>query len=70
VLLLDSAAVPRRDRLSLVVESVTGAAQATSFTPESDEVRLTMSMWDLGGVELFDAQCSAHTFRNTGRGTT
>ena len=70
MLLLDSDAVPRSDRLSLVVESVTGAAHATSFTPESDEVHLTMSMWDLGGVELFDAQCSAHTLRSTGRSST
>jgi AraC-like DNA-binding protein len=67
VLLLDSDALPRRDRLGLVVESLTGAAGATSFTPESDEVHLAMSMWELGGVELFDAQCSAHTLRGTGR---
>jgi len=70
VLLIDSAAVPRRDRMSLVVESVTGAAQATSFTPESAEVHLAMSMWDLGGVELFDARCSAHTLRSAGRSST
>jgi hypothetical protein len=32
VLVIDSATVPRQDRLSFVVESVTGAAHATSFT--------------------------------------
>ena len=69
MLVLDTAAVPRRDRLSLVVESVTGAAQATSFTPESENgaVHLRMSTWDFGGVEIFDTECSAHTLRRAGR---
>lgn len=63
MLLVDTASVPCRDRLELVVESITGAAGATAFTAASpsEEVRLTMSRWDLGPVELFDAQASAHT---------
>jgi len=63
VLVLDTAAVPRRERLSFVVDALTGAAAATSFTPatESDAVRLKMSVWDLGGVGIFDTECSAHT---------
>jgi AraC-like DNA-binding protein len=63
VLVSDTAAVPRRERLSFVVETLAGAAGATSFTPatESDAVHLKMSVWDLGGVEFFDTECSAHT---------
>ena len=56
---------PRRDRLALVFESVTGAAGATSFTPESGRGAPDDELWDLGGVELFDAPCSAHTLRRT-----
>ena len=67
MLVLDSAAVPRRERLSLVVESVTDAALATSFTPqaERDAVHLMMSVWDLGGVKVFDTGVSAHTLVRT-----
>ena len=63
MLVTDTATVPRRDRLSFVVETLAGAAGATSFTPatESDAVHLRMSLWDLGGVEFFDTECSAHT---------
>ncbi len=63
MLVSDTAAVPRRERLSFVVETLAGAAGATSFTPatESDAVHLKMSVWDLGGVEFFDTECSAHT---------
>ena len=63
MLAIDTAAVPRRERLSFVVDALTGAASATSFTPatEREAVRLKMSVWDLGGVGIFDAECSAHT---------
>lgn len=69
MLVLDTSAAPRRDRLSLVVESITGAAHATSFTSEagSSGAHLRMSRWELGELELFDAECSAHTLRRLGR---
>ena len=68
MLVLDTDRIPRRDRLDLVVESVTGPTAATAFTAESgkDAVRLIMSTWDLGGMDLFDTTCSAHTLRRTG----
>jgi AraC-like DNA-binding protein len=68
-LVLDTAAVPSRERLDFVVESLAGAASATSFTPatERDGVYLRMSVWDLGGVEVFDTECSAHTLVRSGR---
>lgn len=67
---LDSTVVPPRDRLDMVVESVTSAALATTFTSDcpDDQVRLTMSAWQLGAVDLFDAECSAHTLRRGARG--
>lgn len=60
--------VPRRDRLSLTVETLTGAAGASSFTSraESGQVRLSMKAWQFDGVEIFDAECSAHRLRRTG----
>lgn len=68
---LDSAGVPPRDRLDMVVESMTSAARATAFTPEGphDRVRLTMTAWQLGAVGVFDAECSAHTLRRGARAT-
>lgn len=69
VLVLDSTAVPARDRLSLVVESVTVAAHATSFTSHADKgaTHLTMSAWECAGVGIFDTACSAHTLRRIGQ---
>lgn len=68
VLVVDSATVPHRERLSFVVESITGAASANSFTPrvERGSVHFSMSVWQFAGVQLFDAECSAHTLRRTG----
>ena len=67
MLVIDTDTIPRRDRLAMVVDSVTGPTAATSFTAESGKgaVRMRMSSWDLGGLELFDATCSAHTLRRT-----
>lgn len=63
VLVMDTAVVPRRERLDFVVDALSDAASATSFTPATDHnaVRLKMSVWDLGGVGIFDTECSAHT---------
>jgi AraC-like DNA-binding protein len=68
VLVIDSATVPRQDRLSFVVESVTGAAHATSFTSRAEGrgVHLSMSVWQFAGVNVFDTECSAHTLRRAG----
>ena len=67
---LDSATVSPEDRFDMVVESMTGAARATTFTSDcpDDRVRLTMSAWQIGAVSLFDAECSAHTLRRRTRG--
>lgn len=72
MLVLDTSSVPSRDRLDLVVESMTGAAMATSFAPATgrDGVHLSMSSWDLGGVELVDTEVSANTLTRTGRRVT
>lgn len=69
MLVVDTAAVPTRERLSLVVESITGAAHATSFTSHVDNgaPRLKMDAWQCAGVEVVDAECSAHTLRRVGR---
>lgn len=69
VLVLDTAAVPVRDRLSLVVESVVVAAHATSFKSHADKgaAHLTMNVWQSAGVEVFDTACSAHTMRRVGQ---
>jgi AraC-like DNA-binding protein len=71
VQVLDSALVPPRDRLDMVVESMASAARATAFTPSGPEgrVRLTMTAWELGAVDVFDAECSAHTLRRGARAT-
>lgn len=67
VQVLDTDTVPRRERLSLTVETVTSAAGASSFTSraESGGVHLSMSLWQFEGVEVFDTECSAHTLRRT-----
>lgn len=66
---LDTATVPPSDRLDMLVDSMTSAAMATTFTPArpDDRVRLAMSAWHLGAVGLFDAACSAHTLRRDAR---
>jgi AraC-like DNA-binding protein len=71
VLVFDSAAVPIRERHDAIVDSITSAAAATFMAPERDSgsVHLRMHRWDLGGVELVDAQCSAHTLRRSARQT-
>lgn len=68
---VDSTVVPSGDRLDMIVESMAGAARATTFTPEGpeDSVRLTMTAWQLGAVDVFDAACSAHTLRRSARTT-
>ena len=68
VLVVDSATVPHRERLTFVVESITGAASATSFTSRAERgsVHLSMSVWQFGGVQVFDAECSAHILRRSG----
>lgn len=66
---LDSSTVSPKDRLDMVVESMASAARATAFTPKGphDQVRLTISTWQLGAVDLVDAACSAHTLRRGAR---
>ena len=67
MLAFDTADVPVHQRRGLIVDSITRATSATSMTLEvpSSDLHLTMRSWDLGGVELVDAQCSGHTLRRT-----
>lgn len=69
MLVFDSASVPMRDRQSAVVESITSAAGASFMTPErgGERLHLTLNAWHLGGVEVVDAKCSAHTLRRSSR---
>ncbi len=69
---MDSAVVPPRERLDFVVDALSDAASATSFKPATDRgaVRLKMSVWDLGGVGVFDTECSAHTLTRAQRRST
>ena len=69
MLVFDSASVPIRDRHNAIVDSITGAAAATFMTPErtDENLHLRMHVWDLGGVEVVDARCSAHTMRRSPR---
>lgn len=71
MLVFDSASVPSRDRRSAVIDSITSAAEATFMTPErgGDRLHLTLHAWHLGGVEVVDAKCSAHTLRRSTRQT-
>ena len=71
MLVFDSASVPIRDRQSAIVDSITSAAAATFMTPErgDENLHLRMHVWDLGGVEVVDARCSAHTLRRSARQT-
>lgn len=68
MLVIDSATIPRHDRLNFVVESVTSAANATTFTSRAERgrVHLSMSVWQFADVTVFDTECSAHTLRRTG----
>lgn len=68
---VDSTVAPPGDRLDMVVESMASAAGATAFTSEGPEhrVRLTMTAWQLGAVDVFDAECPAHTLRRGARAT-
>lgn len=67
MLVVDTAVVPRRDRLSIAVESITSAAHATTFTSRAEpgRVHLAMNAWQFAGVEVVDASCSAHILRRT-----
>ena len=69
MLVFDSASVPIRDRQDAIVGSITSAAAATFMTPErgAENLHLRMHAWDLGGVEVVDARCSAHTMRRSAR---
>jgi len=69
MLVFDSASVPMRDRQSAVVDSITSAAGATFMTPKrgGENLHLRLHAWDLGGVEVVDAKCSAHTLRRSAR---
>ena len=51
-----------------IVDSITSAAAATFMTPERGaEPAPEDAAWDLGGVEVVDARCSAHTLRSRTR---
>lgn len=69
MLVLDTEAVPASDRVSMIADSLTGAASATFVTPAGppERVHLTMHSWDFGSVEVVDARCSAHTLSRTSR---
>ncbi len=69
MLVFDSASVPKRDRQSAVVDSITSAAGASFMTPRhgGERLHLTLNAWHLGGVEVVDARCSAHTLRRSTR---
>jgi AraC-like DNA-binding protein len=71
MLVFDSASVPSRDRHSALVDSITSAASATFMTPDrgAESLHLKMNRWDLGGVEVIDTKCSAHTLRRSPRQT-
>jgi AraC-like DNA-binding protein len=67
MLVFDTAEVPVHQRRSVIADSLAHAASATSMSPEGspETLHLTMGIWDLGGVELVDARCSAHTLRRS-----
>jgi Helix-turn-helix domain len=69
MLAFDSASVPIRDRQDAIDGSITSEAAATFMTPEqgAENLHLRMHAWDLGGVEVVDARCSAHTMRRSSR---
>lgn len=69
VLVFDSASVPVRERYGAITDAITGAASATFMAPSrgGDALHLRLHAWQLGGVEVVDAQCSAHTLRRTAR---
>lgn len=69
LLVFDSASVPVRDRRTAVVDSITSATGASLMMPEhgGERVHLTLKAWQLAGVEIVDARCSAHTLRRSTR---
>jgi AraC-like DNA-binding protein len=69
VLVFDSASVGTRERHSAMVDTITSAAHATFMTPGRGgaNVHLRMHVWDLGGVEVVDTRCSAHTLQRSAR---
>ena len=69
MLVFDSASLPVRERRGAIVDSVTSATSASFMTPDygGERLHLHMTRWDLGGVEVFDTQCSAHTLRRSPR---
>ena len=71
MLVFDSASVPTRERHSAIESSLASAAMASFMTPArgGERLRLTLDVWDLGGVEVVDAKCSAHTLRRSARQT-
>ncbi len=69
MLVFDSASLPVRERRGAIVDSVTSATTASFMTPDygGERLHLHMARWDLGGVEVFDTRCSAHTLRRSPR---
>jgi len=67
MIVFDTTEVPVQQRRDAIADSLTSAASATSMSPEGspETLHLTMGIWDLGGVELVDARCSAHTLRRS-----
>lgn len=71
MLLFDSDSLPLRERHGAVVDSLTSAAAASIMIPDrgGGGMHLRLHGWELGGVEVIDARCSAHTLRRTPRQT-
>ena len=67
MLVFDTREIPAHQRRDAIADSLTNAASATSMSPEGppESLHLTLGMWDLGGVELVDARCSANTLRRS-----
>lgn len=67
MLVFDTREIPVHQRRDAIADSLTNAASATSMSPEGppETLHLTLGTWDLGGVELVDARCSANTLRRS-----
>lgn len=67
MLVLDTRTLPLRDRRSAIADTLSNATLATFMTPAGSdaEMYMRMNMWNLGGVEVVDTDCSAHTVRRT-----
>lgn len=58
VLLLDSALVPRRDRVELITTVMSAASEASVVLEPHPEVHARMDLWQLGRLQLFRSESS------------